>query len=482
MRIPLTGGYYVTQGLLANAQRVVNLYPERNPEGDEAPVPVTDYPTPGLIELVQGDLGVWRGLYRASNRQLFGVLNQKVYYITETWSLVELGQLVSARQTPVSMKDNNQDVWIVDGSGLGYTINLGSHAFAQLDDTTGSFQGADKIDYLDTFMVWNFPETQQFNSTLQGGIEFDATYVGSKNAAPDLLKTLICAHNEIWLLGERTTEVWNDAGNPTFPFARVSGAFIPHGCVAKYSVAEADSSPFWLSSDEQGEGIVLKGSPYRATRISTHAIEELIRSWPRRDDALAFVYQIKGHLFYVLTSPSGDMTLVYDNSTELWHQWGSLNASGKLGRHRSNCFAHAYGKLVVGDYSNGKLYELSLTTFSDAGQPIPRIRAFPHMLSDGMRVMHRQFIADVSVGSGASRRDDLGNEINPTIYLRWSDTRGKSWGNPVGQSLGRKGQYLTQPSWNRLGQARDRVYELSWSDNAEVVLNGAFVEGQKGKS
>lgn len=46
MRITLENGFYKAKSIIANAQREINLYPEKNP-GD-SPVPVTHYPTSGL--------------------------------------------------------------------------------------------------------------------------------------------------------------------------------------------------------------------------------------------------------------------------------------------------------------------------------------------------------------------------------------------------------------------------------------------------
>ena len=63
-----------------------------------------------------------------------------------------------------------------------------------------------------------------------------------------------------------------------------------------------------------------------------------------------------------------------------------------------------------------------------------------------------------------------------TVYLSCSDDRGKTFGNPVGQTMGTTGEYLTSISWWRLGMARDRVFQLSWSDPIKTALSGAFVD------
>ncbi len=63
-----------------------------------------------------------------------------------------------------------------------------------------------------------------------------------------------------------------------------------------------------------------------------------------------------------------------------------------------------------------------------------------------------------------------------TITLRWSDDGGVSYSMGVRRDLGAVGQYLTAPTWRRLGMARSRVVELSWSSPIATALEGAFVE------
>ena len=66
--------------------------------------------------------------------------------------------------------------------------------------------------------------------------------------------------------------------------------------------------------------------------------------------------------------------------------------------------------------------------------------------------------------------------VTPQIFLSFSDDRGRTYGNPIGQSMGLTGEFLTTVSWNRLGMARDRVFKLQWSCNLDTALNGGFVD------
>lgn len=68
------------------------------------------------------------------------------------------------------------------------------------------------------------------------------------------------------------------------------------------------------------------------------------------------------------------------------------------------------------------------------------------------------------------------------VFLSWSDDRGHSFGSPVGQPIGQKGEYLTSAQWQRLGLARDRVFLVEWSVPVATALLGAYIEVETAKS
>ena len=64
----------------------------------------------------------------------------------------------------------------------------------------------------------------------------------------------------------------------------------------------------------------------------------------------------------------------------------------------------------------------------------------------------------------------------PLLYLRYSDDKGASWSDPISTSLGTAGDTLMSLQFQRLGMARDRIFELFWSAPVRTALNGAFIE------
>lgn len=474
MRLQLLSGTYSAKSIIASAQRAVNLYPEINPPETQAPVPVTHYQRAGLTLLKSPPVaGTARCAYRSTTNELYYVVGSNVYFVNQNLSFTNIGS-IGAATTPVSMVDNGTDIILVDGSTSGYTINLASKAFAKITDD--GFYGSPAVQMVDGYFIFAKPGTDIMYISLNQSTSFDPTDFAAKNGYPDHLSSIAVMHREIWLIGELTTEVWYDTGASDFTFGPIPGCFIEQGCVATYSIAKQDLSVYWLSQDLQGKLMVLEGNGYKAARISNHAMEAQIQSYATYSDAIGMSYQYEGHTFYHLTFPAADKTWVYDVSTRQWHEETWTDDDGNEHRHRANCAANVYGKNIVGDWETGDLYELDVGNYTDYGDPIVFRRGFPHILADDKRMFHRQFIADMAVGNAPG----LLSSNPPTVSLRWSDTRGASWGNPIQTSMGSTGQYLVSMQFQRLGMARDRVYELFWSAPYKTALNGAWLDVKAG--
>lgn len=527
-RVSLTQGAYQARSVIAAAQSCVNLYPEKNPQGEDSPF--THYSTPGLTQIAGPTGYAGRGLYLANSGQLFYASGPTLYTVSTSWALTAIGT-IDAGTTPVSMADNGTSLVLVDGTGNGYEVDLTTLAFSQISEANNgpppdpyipadspvyAFYGADRVDILDGFLIFNEPGTRNFYCTYNNEVVFDATYFAAKNGYSDNLVAPIVTDREIWLIGAKTTEIWFDAGSSNFPFQLMPGPFIQHGCTAVYSIAQVNSNIFWLSDDQAGQNVVLRGHGYEAVRISTHAMEVAMASYPTTTDAVGFCYQQEGHPFYFLNFPSGNATWVWDESTELWHQRSWTDANGTANRHRAQCQVFAYGTNVVADWQTGQLYAFDLGNHTDNGAPIIWRRGWPHLMDDGKRVRYARFVLDAEPATSLGTSDGTGpfpllapgqssgivpNYIfgqtspstqpilipgapgnPPLVSLRWSDTRGLTWSNPVTQTMGSTGQTLTQIQWRRLGMARDRVFEVFGPMQGRIAINGAFIDAETARS
>ena len=465
-KVALSNGAYQARSVIASAQRCVNLYLEANPQ--TSVFPFTHYPTPGLTLQANVPAYQWRGLYFASNNILYGVCGSNVYVIDNNYTCKLIGTISSA-SGPVSMVDNGTDIILVDGTlNNGWTINLATNAFAQI--TQAGFYGGNQVNYVDGYFVLNYIGTREWYISLPNTTTFDPIDYASTTGFSDTLIGIGITRRYVYLFGKITTEIWFNQGNTTFPFGRLPGSFMQYGCAATNSIAQMDGELYWVAQSPQGQAFICKTANFAANIISTFAINNELQSYPTLADAIGYTYELNGHFFYVVTFPTANKTWVYDLSNQQWNEWNWIDNNGGFNRHRSNCFAFAYGKLIVGDWENGNLYAIDQDNYTDNGQVITRVRTFYQMEDDGAnRVRYRSFISEMESGNGY-------NNQSVNVSLRFSDDRGKTYGNPVMQSLGKEGEYITSMQWNRLGMARDRVFELSWSSPVRTALNGAFVD------
>ena len=132
---------------------------------------------------------------------------------------------------------------------------------------------------------------------------------------------------------------------------------------------------------------------------------------------------------------------------------------------------------IVGDYQNGKLYSLDHDVYTDDGNVIRRMRRCPHLVSDFNRIFHSSLQIQFQPGVGL---DGNVQGADPQAMLRWSNDGGSTWSTEHWVSIGKIGKYKNRAIWRRLGQARDRIYEVVITDPVKAVIVSANLEAGAG--
>ena len=414
------------------------------------------------------------------------------------------------------------------GTGTGgtgtYTINYSltvssetiyAQQFTVLPYSDGAFAGGGIVDVNDNYFIYTRPNSQQFAvSDLLSPITQPLSF-GSKFTSPDNLVSLIADNGQVYLLGEKSSEVWVDQG--TFPLAyqRIPGSSNQQGIIAPFSVARIGNFFCYVSQNIRGQNQIVLMNGYIPQRISTHAVEQSLLD-QYTSDAIGYTYQLEGHEVYVVSFPTLDLTWAYDITTELWHKWLWTDSDNNYHRHRSNCAAVFQNYVVVGDWENGNLYQLNNAEYTDSGSEIRRLRRAPHLLTD----LQRQYFDELQlqfqpgVGTGGFSRDRntyLGSPyiiaatstlrieyqdidvlgisgqlnpndtlINPRAMLRWSNDGGSTWSKEYWQDIGKQGKYTNRAIWRRLGMSRDRIFEVVVTDPIKAVIVSANLKGSAG--
>src|SRR5262252_231908 len=326
---------------------------------------------------------------------------------------------------------------------------------------------------------------RQFNiSALNDFTFWDPLDFGVKEGHSDYIRSVLCDHEELWLLGTETIEVWSNIGSTldsggvaTFPFQRIPGAFVHDGSVATYAPCSVGAYTCWLGGTPSGQTVAYRALAFQPERISTHAQEQ---TWNapdfRVDDCVSYAYRDGGHLFWVLNFWQQQATWVYDMTSGMWHERAGWDFTNKLFL-RYKAWYHVFipewgtgGKHIVGDPATGNLYEASLDFYDDDGQAIEYLRAFPHLLNEDQNNYPHRFELYMETGTPAATFPAM------LVGLDWSDDRGHTFINRNFASGGVNGDYTRRVVWRRLGKSRDRVYRVGIEGSAKVALTDAFLE------
>jgi hypothetical protein len=351
-------------------------------------------------------------------------------------------------------------------NGFGY-YNSASTTISQIVDSTFTGWGAADVDYLDGYFVFRRPDSQQFFNSGLNALTFNALDIATAEGAPDNLKGLIVDHRELFLPGERSSELWYNATlSPGSPFSRSPNGLIELGLGASYSLGKQDNSVMYLASDltfRRLQGITPQ-------RVSNHGIEGVTQRLSLTSDCFALSYSQEGHLFVAFTFPFAGRTLVYDATTTEWHERESLG----YGRWRPNVLIEAYGKTLACDSESGKVGILDPDTHEEWGEPQRVSFTFASVYAEGNRASHRRFELGVNTGYGLLAGQ--GSDPLATLYL--SDDGGETFRAMPTRSLGLRGKYQSRVVWWRLGSSRDRVYRVDITDPIPVFVVNAALEGQ----
>lgn len=367
----------------------------------------------------------------------------------------------------------------------GDTFTLNIPQFGRILDP--AFIGASRVAFIEGWLIFNQPNSRTFytNAPVPYTLTFAGSFYALKDSSTDNLVTLFENNRELWLIGERTSEVWYNAGGTSFAFSRLPGVGPQMGCSAQHSITRVGDKLCWLAQNEQGQNIVVMTNQYAIVPISNHGVENSISTYPYVADAIGDCYEDRGHLQYVLTFPTADVTWCWDLKVHMETQgqagwWQRLSwdpATGQYHRHVGNCFVNFANVRMWGDYQSGQIYQQDRQFYTDGSLPIRAQRRTPHIWSkeDRQRIFQASLQVEFKAGTGLQ----TGQGSSPQAMIRWSDDGGQTWGNEVWAPIGAAGETRDRAMVFQIGEARDRVYEVNVSDPVSRDIIGATIFGER---
>lgn len=450
--LPIVGPSYEHRSKPLSSQVTRNWYPELHKEGKS---PLSLLPTPGA-RLFSSGSGVDRGLH-VFNGTLYMVAGETLYSISSSGAQTSIGTIAgSARCAFIS--DSFNMIIVTGGSVYSYD---GSTLTPETDT---DFESPQTVAFLNSQAIYD-GNRGRFVVSDPGTLAAISSlnYATAESAGDDLVRVYVF-NQTLYLFGELTIEQWWNSGTGKPPFDRIEGGIIQIGLGAIWSVANTDSSMYFLGNDLSIYSLV--GA--NLAKISTIPVAHAISKYPSVADAIGFDFTFEGQNFYFLTFPSGGQTWVYSEATQSWLQ---MTTGADEARHFATSHAYVYGRNLIA--SGGSLYEWRADQYTDNGEVIRRVRRTatidgsaldPSLIGQKLFMSRLELIMQTGMGL------ETGQGQDPQVMMRYSDDGGRSWSGERWVSAGELGSYTKKVEWFQLGSFFERIIEIAVTDPVDWVL------------
>lgn len=475
--VPVFGLGVGTKSPNVSAQMRTNLYVETSNDPDKAPLAL--YARPGLKKFTSNYSGRIRGMVA---NPVFTTGDAIVVAVAATAAAPSVLQrylndggtdgvagfgIIQTSDGPIRSAQLAEQSVFVDGvSGYVYDSDINDVTDLSTLPSAASFPfDSPSVTAIASRIVAVDPaEPGRFRWCEAGDVtDWPALNFSTAESAPDRLTAVFEAAGQLLLFGTQTIEFWApgvSGASGQQPFQRVGGANIQWGTQAIDTIRKCNDSVCFLGQTGGGNLQVVQLRGYEAQVISTPDVEYDIALQPSPNAATAMFVVTSGHPFYVINFATHSWA--YDFRTQSWAKWTTEEA-----RFAGQWAMSAFGKIIMSDYRDGRIYTLDVDQLTDDGEEIVREVVSKHAWANLMRLSLRELTVDMQTGVGT---EDC---TNPQVMLAWSKDGGHVWGNTVAVPLGPAGAYLTRATWRNLGRSRDWLFKLRVTDPVKTVFIGA---------
>jgi len=458
MIIELAKGHFGSLSKNVPEVKVVNFYAAQNPT---TPSGYSFVSRPSLQSLVNLPGQTIRGIYYQQgwlNDNLIIVADDKLFRVDSSTGIHTLvGTIPGLSECKFSASFYHLAIL---SDGRLYLFDGATITSVNIPDN----QLVSDITSLNNYIILSIQNTNKFFWVVPGNDFIDPLDFASAESNPDYLVSVKSTSDELWFLGNNTTEVWAPSGQADAPFIRITGRVYNTGCFNNQSVSSAmkESSPAIIWVSEAREVVIAQGI---ISKISNDFVEEVLRN---SSYYYGWYFRRNRNDFYVLTTDI--YTLVYDITLDTWYHWNTYlkpNWDASKGVQVGdkvfvcNLMRKAEISVLAEAAKDGTtdwiVCEITGTVFNTTRNPV-----------------NCAFL-DVSANSGFA-----GSYLaDPIVEMRWSDDQGANWSNYMQTTLGSRGSTKSQVSFRSLGQIKQpgRMFEFRFSgvDNFRldyVNMNG----------
>ncbi len=410
--------------------------------------------------------GEGRGLFNSVRaNKMFQVSNNIFNEISTALSVQERG-ILETDSGDITMAENlAKEIIICDKKNL-YLYNYDTGIFTKV---TLDFIPA-YVEFQDGyFIAANADKPEWRLSALNNGLSWPATpnNVGEFQTKADNVKACVAIpgkEGQLFVMGKIVTESWTNIGATLFPYQRTSAFNIDYGCINQDTIAKGDNFIIWLGINEKSGPAILLSEGGPAIQISNDGINFELQRLTHPEDSYGTLFKQDGHIFYILTLTTDNITYLYDLTAKSFFFLTDHNMDHFIVKK----LVYFDGKYYFVSFKDGDLYELSSNINTYDGKLIPRISVTPTFRLPGSS----SYIAN-RVSFTMEQGENLDME---RLDMSISKDGGVSFGNyhEIWQNeLGNRTNEVKV--WN-MGQANEITFQYRWWGNGRVLFTNGFLE------
>lgn len=416
----------------------------------------------GYKEIIDFIRGQARAIFISTRlNELIAVFGNTVYVITSFLGSRRVGNLDST-SGPVHITENfNQEIAIEDGAKI-YIYNYGNSTFKK---PTIDFVPV-YIDFQDSYFIATATNGRWYLSGPNNGLVWDPTVSQNMQTKADVLQAAKTLDRQLWIMGEKVCELWQDQALPPpfFPYVRENTVSIDYGVLSRETIAEGFQILVWLAKNEKSHPSLVFISGGKPQKFSTEGLDFILSELQNPEDSFGFLFQQDGHIMYQIVFPSDNFSIVYDFNTKLFYTVTDECRNYHIARD----VVLFENKLYFISLNDSKLYEMSTDITTYNGLEIPRFRVTEHFRFPN----NRSFIIkqlNIQMEQGWDSEEAF-------VDLAISKDDGATFGNYVRQKLTPQGRRFGQLSYNRLGRADSFTLQLRFWGKGRFIVNNATMD------
>jgi len=477
MKLDVFGGFYESQSTVLSSQQLINAYVQ-TPQTESPYSENVIFGTPGIVKVANngttpvttanhGSITMAGLPYFLTGTGGGGAQDLKSLNSAEQLS-AELGQLDVENTARISLSQNGTQLMMLEPGGKGYIWNVSTSTFSLIATTDFTDTEPQYVTFVDGYFICSTksPDAKRFIiSAINNGLSWDPLAFGSAEGNPDNIIAPWEFKSRLIIFGESTFELFSNIGGSEFPFAVIRGSLQNVGLSAPFSLVNSPDYFYWIGGPDKGKSSIWRSNGQAPEKISTPAIDFHIQQFSQNDLGRTYgVYEsLSGNSFIGFHFPTGEF--VYDEANGKWHERITYT-NGVPGPHRVASITEAFGKLYVGDITDGRIGRIEGSLNTEYDEVILRtLVSAPFNMDQNPFFIPR---LDLTMDTSGFTNPVTGQDI---ISLAISRDGGTNFGAEDVAKLGAVVDFVRRVGWRKKGRvARSAVFKFEYELDQPFVL------------